>query len=214
MNTKLLIFAFISLFLASCKLSGIKGDGNLTKEEREIENFTKIDVSGIFDVEVYVGEDPTLELSADQNLIRYIKTKVKRGTLYIYSKENISPREDLEVIITVPKLEQIECSGMNNIVATGIDVDNFEIDLSGAGSVEIEGRSQKLKVDISGAADLSAKNFIAEDVLIDVSGAANAEIYAEESVNADVSGAGNIELYGDAQNVKSDISGVGSLKRK
>ncbi len=214
MKIKLLLIVFLSSLLVSCKLSGIKGDGNLTEEEREIENFTKIDVSGNFDVEIYAGEKLSLKINADQNLLKYIKTKVKRNTLYIYSKENIRPREDLEVIVSVPQLEEIECSGMNDIYARGIETEFFRIDLSGAGNIEIEGIAERLKVDISGAADLSAKNFIVEDVSIDVSGAANAEIYAKNSVDADVSGAGNIELYGDAEDVNMDVSGAGSLVRK
>ncbi len=105
MKIKLLLIVFLSSLLVYCKLSGIKGDGNLTEEEREIENFTKIDVSGNFDVEIYAGEKLSLKINADQNLLKYIKTQVKRNTLYIYSKENIRPREDLEVIVSVPQLE-------------------------------------------------------------------------------------------------------------
>ena len=63
-------------------------------------------------------------------------------------------------------------------------------------------------------ADLMAKNLITEDVSIDVSGAANAEVYASKSCIAEVSGAGYIELYGDAVDVNMDISGAGSLTRK
>ena len=59
-----------------------------------------------------------------------------------------------------------------------------------------------------------AKELITEDIRIDVSGAANAEIFASNSCKAEVSGAGFIELYGDATDVNMDISGAGSLERR
>lgn len=214
MKTKILIIFSLLFFLVSCKLGGIRGDGNLTSEERSVDNFTRVDVSGNFNVEISVGEDLYLKVNTDKNLLKHIITKVKRNTLYIYSHENLKPRNEMEIVISVPKLEEIECSGMNDIFAAGIETDEFSIDLSGAGSIELEGKTKKFKVDVSGAADLEANNFIADDILIDVSGAANAEIFANKSVNADVSGAGNIELYGDAQDVNMDVSGAGSLVRK
>ena len=211
MKSKLLLLIFVSLIIVSCRLTGVKGNGNLTTDIRDIDEFRKVDVSGNFEVEINVGEEQNLRIIAEENLLKYIKTKVKRNTLYISTRENLRPQEDLIIMISVPELVAIECSGVNNIIARGIDSDEFEIDLSGAASIEIEGKAELLKIDVSGAADLSAKNFITDDVKIDVSGAANAEIYANHSVDADVSGAGFIELYGDAKDVNMDISCACSL---
>jgi len=214
MKLRILSVLFFGLIIVSCKLTGIKGNGNLTTDLRDINEFRKIDVSGNFDVEINAGQKLSLKIIAEENLLKYIKTKVKRNTLYISTKENLRPRDDLKIIISVPQLEAIECSGVNDIIANCIDTEEFDIDLSGAGSIEIEGKTGLLKIDVSGAADLSAKHFITNDIKIDVSGAANAEIYANSSVDAEVSGAGYIELYGDAVDVNMDISGAGSLERK
>lgn len=214
MKFSYLLLILLSITFVSCKLTGIKGDGNLTTDIREVEEFEKIDVSGNFEVDVKVGEAKKLEIIAESNLLRFIKTKVKRNTLYISSRENLRPRRELKIIVSVPTLYAIECSGVNDIFAEGINSDQFDIDLSGAGSINISGMSEYLKIDVSGAADLMAKNLITEDVSIDVSGAANAEVYASKSCKAEVSGAGYIELYGDAVDVNMDISGAGSLTRK
>lgn len=214
MKIKIITFLLISLIAISCKFTGIKGNGELTNEIRAVENFNKIDVSGNYDVEITAGNDLHLEILAERNLLKYIKTQVRKNTLFISSRENLRPEKDLKIILSVPKLNSIECSGVNDILVTGIDEDKFDIDLSGAGSIEISGRANLLKIDVSGAAELMAKDLITEDVRIDVSGAANAHVYASKSCIADVSGAGYIELYGDAVDVNMDISGAGSLKRK
>lgn len=214
MKYKILFVLLVSTLFVSCKLTGIKGNGDLITETRAIEDFIKLDVSGNFDVEVIVGKPLSLEIVAESNLMKYIKTKVKNNTLYILTKENLRPREDLKIIVSVSKLEAIECSGVNDVIAQGVNSDKFEIDLSGAASINISGSANRLYIDVSGAADLLAKELITEDVRIDVSGAANAEIYANNSCDADVSGAGYIELYGNAQDVNMNISGAGSLERK
>lgn len=214
MKLKFLFFLLFSMVIVSCKLTGIKGNGDLVTEIREIDNFKKVDVSGNFSVEVTVGEPLNLEIVAESNLMKYIKTKVKNNTLYIMSKENLRPRDELKIEISVAHLEGIECSGVNDVIAKGISSEKFEIDLSGAASINISGSANRLNIDVSGAADLLAKELITQDIRIDVSGAANAEIYASNSCDAEVSGAGYIELYGDANDVNLNISGAGSLERK
>jgi len=214
MKRNLILLILISLSVISCKITGIKGNGDLITDTRKVDEFERIDVSGNFDVNITVGEEQRLEILAESNLLKYIKTKVKKQTLYIHSRKNLRPREDLKIIVTVPELYAIECSGVNDICAKGINSDEFYIDLSGAGSINISGTTGILNIDVSGAADLMAKNLITEDISIDVSGAANAEVYASNSCNAEVSGAGFIELYGDAVDVSMDISGAGSIERK
>ncbi len=212
---KIIVYLILSSFvLVSCKLNGIKGNGNEISEVREIGSFDKIDASGSFEIEIIIGNKTLVEITAESNLMDYIKTKVKGSTLYIYSKESLRPKRDLKINIIVPSLVSIDCSGANELSAYGINSSEFELDLSGASSVVIEGIANSVTIDISGAADLDAMNFITEDLEIDVSGAANAIINSSNSVNAEVSGAGHIALYGNPTDVKTDISGAGSLVRK
>ncbi|MBK7106768.1 MAG: DUF2807 domain-containing protein [Ignavibacteriae bacterium] len=214
MIKNIMFLIFVSITIISCKIGGIKGNGEEITEIREVDSFQKIDVSGNFDVLVEGGKDQNIEIFSESNLIDFIKTKVKNNTLHIYSKENLRPTKKMLISISIPELRAINCSGANNVQAKAVTSNNFEIDLSGAGSVEIEGATNYLNIDLSGAADLIAKDFISENIKIDVSGAANAKVYASNSIDADISGAGNIELYGDANDVRTDISGVGSLDRK
>lgn len=214
MRRSLFFLILASLTLISCRITGVKGNGDLISEIREFDEFENIDVSGNFEVIIEVGEEQNVEIVAESNLLKYIKTKVKKETLFINSRKNLRPRKDLKIIVKVEDLYSIECAGVNEICAKGIDSDEFYIDLSGAGSINISGTTAMLRIDVSGAADLMAKNLITENISIDVSGAANAEVYASNSCIAEVSGAGFIELYGDATDVNMDISGAGSIERR
>lgn len=200
-------------FIFSCSFNGIRGNGNTVNEKRDITEFNKIDVSGRFDVDVEVGKPVSLVIIAEDNLLKFIKTKVKNNTLIISTKENLRPRNDLIIKLTTPKLVAIDCSGANDLTIDDVNSNEFSIDLSGAGSIEINGKAKIFYIDISGAADLEASEFFTESVKIDISGAASAEVYAYQSLDAEVSGASSIKLYGDAKNVRTDISGVASFSR-
>ncbi|MBI1933910.1 MAG: DUF2807 domain-containing protein [Ignavibacteriales bacterium] len=214
MSKTIILSIVIAISLISCKIGGIKGNGNEITENRELGSFEKIDVSGNFDVIVESSNNQDVDVISETNLIDHIKTVVKKNTLFIYSQENLRPTKEMLISIKLPKLVGINCSGANNVTAKDIQSKDFNIDLSGAGSVKIDGKSINTFIDLSGAADLIAKDFISENVNVDISGAANAQVYAVNSIKADISGAGNVELYGEPSNVTTDISGVGSLERK
>ncbi len=208
----LVVLLFLPLVVA-CSFNGVRGNGNIENEYRDVNEFNKIDVSGRFDVEVMVGKPASVEIIAEGNLLKFIKTKVKNNVLIISSKENLRPRKDLIIKITTPQLVSVDCSGANDLVINNVNTNKFTLDLSGAGSVFIEGTAKNFFIDISGAADLEASEFKVENVTIDISGAANAEVYASQSLDAEVSGASSIKLYGDAEKISTDISGVASFSR-
>ncbi len=211
-NTVLLILLFISLL--GCRGFGVRGSGNLEDEPRDIEDFSKIEVGGAFNVQVTVGEPTSLVISTDDNLLKYIRTRVVGNTLEIDTKKDLNPKTDLKIKITTPELVSIESSGANSVDIDGISCERFSVELSGAGNIDLEGSANSIRVDISGAGSVDAKHLIAEKAKVDLSGASSAKIYASESIDVDVSGVGTVDFYGDPENVKSDISGIGSINRK
>ncbi|MCF8239987.1 MAG: DUF2807 domain-containing protein [Melioribacteraceae bacterium] len=208
----IVILVFVSL--TGCRGFGIKGNGDLKEETRSISEFTDLEVSGAFTVKVIVGESVSLKVRAEENLLKYIRTEVRGDRLEIYSERNISPKHDMEIFLTVTSLENVEASGANNVKIKNVETGDFTIDLSGACNLDVAGKCDYLKVGISGATNLDAKELIAKEVKISASGASNADVYASEKLDADVSGVGNIDFYGDPDDVRSDVSGISSIERK
>lgn len=210
----LMLFLIASITFTSCTFWGVRGNGRVKTENRNIGEFTKVDASGAYSIKIKVGESPSIRIKAEENLLPLIRTKVKGNTLVIDTKKNLSPRKELLIEITTNELTSIECSGANDIEVVGIDTDKFEVDLSGAGSIVLDGKTDKFYGDLSGAGSINAKGLIANKVYISVSGAANAVVYAKEFLDASVSGVGSVDYYGDPQNTKTNVSGVGSITRK
>ena len=212
-RTYIFIILFAA-FLAGCRHWGIRGSGDLAEETREIEQFSKIEVAGAFSVDVTVGESTSLKIETDDNLLKYVRTRTHGDKLIIDTKKDISPKSKLKVTISTQELTSIDASGANSLNVKGISTEKFYVDLSGACSADLEGCVDNLTIDISGAGSCDARELIAVNVKVDLSGASNADVYASESLDADISGVGNLDFYGDPKNVKSDVSGIGSIDRK
>lgn len=204
----------LGFIVSSCGFWGIRGNGRVKQESRNIREFENLDAGGAFTIKVHVGPAPSIRVSAEENLLYFIRTYVKGNTLYIDTKKNISPRKEILIDITTPNIRSVYVSGANDISVDGVNTDDFSVDLSGAGHVYVDGTANRFNADLSGAGSLNAKDLKANDVRVSVSGAASADVYAKVSLDASVSGVGSIDYYGDPQKTSTSVSGVGSISRK
>ncbi|MFY7999084.1 MAG: head GIN domain-containing protein [Candidatus Kapaibacteriota bacterium] len=212
---------------------GKKGSGVERTEIREASKFIGIDVGGAFDVEVVCGKEPAIEITADDNLLEDITTTVRGNTLYIETKQNISPKTKLRLRIATQNLEDVQSSGASDLIIKGVNNDKLSISTSGAGSVkasvktgklsvetsgagnvDISGSANTLDVETSGAAEIKARDLQVKNARIEVSGAGDVEVRVSEELNVSVSGAGDIRYYGNPKTVSKEVSGAGSVSKK
>lgn len=215
MKNKTLYIIVVLLFsFNACTFWGVRGNGKVVTQNRNINSFEKLEIGGLYSVKIEVGKNPSLKIQAEENLLPLIKTNVVDGTLIIESKKGLNPRREIKILVTTPNLNFIDVSGANNVQIYNINEEMFEVNLSGAGSIYLNGNVNKLIADLSGAGSIEAKELKANDVEISVSGAASANVFAKQSIDASVSGVGSINYYGNPSKVNTNISGVGSINRK
>lgn len=211
----------------------IRGNGKIVKEERKVGNFKGISVGGAFDVYLKRGNQITLSVEADENLLPVIKTEVRGDILKITTTEGIRNSSKLDIYITMPELEKLDVSGACEIKGEGrfnmkelevdasgaceikleIDVDYLEMNISGASEVDLSGKAVNSEIELSGASELSAFELVMEICDIEASGASSADIYVNNELEVDASGASDIDYKGDAYS-KADVSGAASLQKK
>lgn len=209
----ILMLVAVSVF-TGCRERGIKGSGEVITEEREIEEFSRIEVSGAYNINIVVGDRTSLSIAAEDNLQRFITTEVVNDKLIIKNTHNILPKRKIIIDISTNDLEEIISSGISNIYAERIDEQNFSVDLRRAGVIELFGKVENFDAYIYGAALLDSKEFFARFVDIDIEGSARAEAYVSEKLTVELSGNGSIDYYGDPLEVVVDNSGVGSVNKK
>lgn len=234
---KKLITPFLILLLSIATAlpsfaDGIKGNGNVKSEEREIGNFDAIKVNGAFAIYLSQDDSYSLKVVADENLLEIITSKVKGDVLYISTEKSIYKSSELKLYIGFKHLSEIKANGAITLKSDQVlRFDELEIEINGASSAELElsanslsidnsgastiklaGKSTELNIDISGAGSVNAIDLKALKGNIDISGVGSGKVYVLEELRVSISGIGSVKYKGDPK-VSSDISFLGSLKK-
>jgi Putative auto-transporter adhesin, head GIN domain len=188
------------------------GSGNVVSEERDVSGFTGISLVGIGEVTITQGEQETLTVETDDNLLPLLETTVQDGLLVLTTKDGVEvkPSSEIRFLVTVTSLDRLESSGAGNIEGSGLTLDALSVDISGAGNVTLSGTANSVSATLSGVGVLQSCTLQAGTVSLDLSGAGNAVIAATDSLSVNISGVGNASYLGDPQ-VSEDVSGVGSI---
>ncbi|RJP63670.1 MAG: DUF2807 domain-containing protein [Ignavibacteriales bacterium] len=205
---------FLAITVIGCNGIGIKGSGILKDEERPVDYFDKIDISGYYEVRISQGDHSSFKIIGDDNLLHLVKSDIEGNTLHIWNKKNISPRRHIKIEIVTESLESISSSGASSIIMKDFKGDELTLEGSGAGSFRLSGKVETLKAELSGAVNLKAEDLEANEVYLELSGACDADVNAKEELRADISGVGNIEYSGNPKILKKSISGLGSITQK
>ena len=109
---------------------------------------------------------------------------------------------------------KFEASGVSSINYTSAaTVDYLFVEESGSCSINLKGKAEKAKYDISGASTLNAKNLIAEKVMVEVSGVSKAVVFAAQHLEWSASGMANVTYYGSPKRIIS-LGKKGLIKGK
>ena len=112
----------LGLLLSACSLTVIEGSGSVVTEEREVGDFENITLESFGELIITQGDEPSLIIEADDNLMQYITTEVKGDTLHIGFTDDafsikggdnqiIKPSESIVFRLTMPDLNTISLSG-------------------------------------------------------------------------------------------------------
>lgn len=80
-----LLTGFI-LFTTAISNAQLKGNGNITKEAREIESFNNIELSSVFHAFIKQNDQQYVYIETDENILGKIHTKVKDNKLILSKK--------------------------------------------------------------------------------------------------------------------------------
>jgi hypothetical protein len=217
--------AFLSI-AAGCDLP-IWGNGNPVTREREIAEFTAIEVSMAIDVDLeVVGESSgaarrkqaggtTARLRCDSNLVDRIETVVEDGVLYVRAEdddESLNPRSTCELVVATSRLEKIEVYGPGTIVANGIDSTELVVEVEGPAELMVAGVVEHLDVDLEGPAELDAESLEARSVDLVAEGPVEAEVRVTESCSLVIEGPAEIDVHGHPDDRDVDVEGPAEVR--
>jgi hypothetical protein len=229
----LLVAAFCITSLSACDIDCIKGSGHMVTETRKVSDFTKLDISGAFKVILKQDSSLTVEVTADDNIIKHIKTKVSGGELHVKIKRSTCDAGQLTITIGVHNLDEITTSGSNEVSSVGVlktkdltigmsgdskitlnlNAANVSTDGSGSSELYLTGQASSHKISFSGDGKLSAYGFIVGDYDIETSGSSDCEVNVLHNLHVSTSGSSDIKYKGNPSNVTNDKSGSSDLEK-
>lgn len=205
------ILLVISTFVSCNDDETYNGSGNLITEERNLETFTKIESSGVFEIDITQSSEQKVEVTADDNIIGNLITTVSNGTLKVYLKDGNYNHIDISLTIAVNELIKISNEGTGIIEAEGFfDNDKVDIFNSGSGRVYYEGTTLDLTIDNVGSGEVDCMDLASKNANVYIEGSGDSYVSLENELKGKIEGSGSI-YYKGTPSVDVQIEGSGQV---
>jgi hypothetical protein len=160
----------------------------MATEARDVTNFDRIVMRGYGDLRITQGEQESLTIEADEEILPHIKTEVQEGELRIDVVDDWAER-------------------IFKIFSQGLDSQRIIYNLSIKRLVSLK---------ITGAARARSQRLQSSELAIEIGGAVELEIGSLEATRLQVKlpGAGRIKLAGKVTQQELSLSGAGAYQAK
>ena len=234
---KIVIAACIALLFNSCKLEkafgeSVTGSGNVVSKERNVSNFTKIEVSRGLDCEVTQSDKTQVTVVADDNVEEGITTVVENGTLKISSKySNYNNVASKTVKVNLPKVDVLETTSgsylvtKNTIKSTDIHLksssgstldanvesDKVTLESTSGSTINAEGKALEVSTASSSGSTINAEKLMSNDVTSQSTSGSSTTIHPIVSLKAKASSGSSIDYVKAPQKISKEESSGGSV---
>lgn len=236
-TTLKLIVLLLTLSLTSCNgnlnlIDGIDGSGNVVTEKRNIETpFTKIQASTGVEVILEQGSPSEVEVEVDDNLMKYIVTRVENGTLIVKIDGNINTMESAIVRVKTKTIEGLESSSgasiktINKLSGTSVALktssgSTIQADLeyekvsceSASGSeIKVSGKALTLDTKSSSGSEINAKELASNEITAQSTSGSSTTVNPIVLLNAKASSGSSIDYVKEPKKVVKEETSGGSV---
>jgi hypothetical protein len=201
--------------------------------EFAVSHFKNINLGQNFEVFVRQGSPVKVMAGGKPEDLESVSTNVQNQTLSITRSKGKKNNNNIQIMITMPNLENLNLHGESRLSIKGFEQDLVEINISGASSAHLEIKAETLKANISGASKLNLKgegseliaevsgasslhafNYLVNNVDIDVTGASKAYLHPKEKLKANASGAGKISYKGNPRIIAQKSSSESEISKE
>jgi hypothetical protein len=188
-----LVVLVIALSILACQFGGfgtsVRGSGDVVEESRPVSGVTGVELATLGNLFIEVGDTESLRIEAEDNLMEYIETDVRNGTLRIDTQNNVNlnPREPVNYFLTVTTLDSIEISSSGDIQAPDLEAESFSIRVSSSGDLMMgDLEADTVSIDISSSGDVTIDMLTANTLEVDIDSSGDLDIAGGEVVTQNV----------------------------
>ncbi len=202
----------------------------------QMESFKELEVNGAIDVYLQQGDEETVALQLDENILPKVELYQRGDRIVVDLKKNnhVIGHKHYKILVTFKDLEKLEMNGIgklrcrDTLQLSHLDVrqagiGNLELilnakELNGTfdavGKVRLIGRVRNADLEMNGIGKLYAYDLIAEHLTIERNGIGKAEVHATQSLVVENSGIGSVRYRGNPEHIRKDPAAIGRIKAK
>lgn len=213
--------------------------GPITTQNYALTGFTAVEVAGPDDVTIRQGNSFSITARGRKATLDRLEIKLDGTKLVIGRKRegfgfSNHDDDDLDIAITLPKLDRLRLTGSGTIDADTVDGDaveavvtgsgdlkvakltgkSAEITVSGSGDIEIGGGTiGSGELSVTGSGDIDADGLVATTLEVSVTGSGNVDAQASGNADVRILGSGDVKITGGATcSTKQMGSGTATCK--
>ena len=236
-TTLKLIVLLLTLSLTSCNgnlnlIDGIDGSGSVVTEKRNIETpFTKIQASTGVEVILEQGTPTEVEVEVDDNLIKYIVTRVENGTLIVKIDGNINTMESAIVRVKTKTIEGLESSSgasiktINKLSGTSIalktssgstiqadlEYEKVSCESTSGSEIKVSWKALTLDTKSSSGSEINAKELASNEITAQSTSGSSTTVNPIVLLNAKASSGSSIDYVKEPKKVVKEETSGGSV---
>ncbi len=188
----------------------LKGSGKMITRTMEAPEFNGIHASRDVQVVLSATADK-ITVTADDNLMQYVKVDVEQGTLVAtmdLREKRLYSISNIHITVTVParsNLQLLKASSDANILGeTQLKSDKIRLEASSDGKITLRGAAGQCSVDVSSDGRLEAAGFAIKDGDIEASSDGRATVQVSGMLRARASS--DAVIHNTIQSASSDIT--------
>lgn len=213
----------------------VEGNGNVTRQARQVGRFTGISLQLPGRLEVRSNGPEGVTVETDDNLQALVETTVENGMLRIRPARrgaDLRPR-NLKIVVNARGIDHLALGSSGTIDADALRAPGLNITLGGSGKIHVRsvegdklavavggsgdlrvggGAVRDVSVSIGGSGDVDLGRVAADQARISVAGSGDVTVWAKQDLRISVAGSGDVNYYGDPQ-LRRSVAGSGEARR-
>ena len=183
------------------------------QQTHDLQDFDEIEVRGVYNLNVTVGEDYKVFTSGKPKEVERMKVYVENGVLILDQnrRKKLKNHDGIWTDISLPSLYGLDIKGVGTGDIMGVDSENFALDVSGVGEFKVKGTCGHLETHMHGVGEIDVRGLECESAKVNLKGVGEVSLFASESVDINSRGIGEVNVYGNPKEVqksKGFMSGV------
>ena len=201
-----------------------------------VKNFNKIAVSSGIDLYLTQGAAESLNIKADEELLKNVEVIQDGQKVTIKYKDGISwsrmfKSATIKVYVSYKSLNELTASGGSDVytqntlkadaltlrASGGADlklslaVKDLTLGISGGSDADLKGSGENLNATASGGSDLNAFGYVVNYAKVSVSGGSDAHLFVNKGLEAGASGGSDVNYKGSASLKRTTSSKSGDI---